>query len=379
MSVAYTPQFQPKVRFEWIGEAWQLFVAQAGTWVVSILITGLVILGITYGGIFALGLNAAILNAAPASPTNPFSNPAFAMYSMPGYWFVQLATYIVSAFFYSGLFSMGVAQVRGQEISVGMLFQGAPRMLSFFLLQLLTGIAVFVGTILCILPGLVVSAMLYPAFALVADGVPLGEAINKSTNAIKQDWLQGALFVLLFGLIYIASCLPCGLGLFATLPMAVLIPALAYRDMIGMPAGPGLQFDPNAPYYTGPAAPGVWPPPPGANYPGQSADPSSLNPGVPPYAQTPPDAPSGFAPPTYPPTDIPTSPATPSEPRFSNEHLAGHHHGHIEVPPQPPSDPFLAGGQTPGAPDSMLNPNPPTGPDPSSGSSMPDTNSPPQP
>ena len=61
------------------------------------------------------------------------------------------------------------------------------------------------------------------------------------------------------GLLALVSALPLGLGLLVTVPMVFLLPALAYRDMVGMP---GMVF-PAPPSYDPPQA-GVWPPPPTA-------------------------------------------------------------------------------------------------------------------
>ena len=280
MSVAYGGPpggagYQPpgRVNFGWIGESFNLFKANPSVWLVAALMALLpVLVGFVIGG--ALGA-ASVLHPS-ATGTNPFgggTNPfgggagAFASPLPPALNFgIRVVTALYTAWLYSGIFQVAVKQVRGEMISTGDIFSGGPmvwRMLGF---NIIYGLAVFIGTLFCFVPGFLLGGLLFPGYALIADGESVGNAVSRSFDAMKQDMWNAAAFVLIMGLLVAVSIIPCGLGLFVTLPMFFLTSALAYRDMVGMPGtGPAMPGY-SAPYGTQPGvwptAPGAWPPPP---------------------------------------------------------------------------------------------------------------------
>jgi hypothetical protein len=269
MAVYYSqqpPGLSAKINFGWISEAFQLFLAQAGIWIGSLFIFGLIAFAVTLGCEFLFGVFSVIMAHASSGATDPFF-----IYKMPGYWATVAVAGCVELFLYGGLYRMANAQVRGLPISVGMLFQGGPVFLSILGFQILFSIAATISALLLVLPLFVCMALFAPAYALVADGVPVGEALNRSINAVKQDWFRAGLFFLCLILMSIlATVLTCGLGSFAVWPIYMLVLALVYRDMIGMP---GVTTDQGLQSYG--AQPGVWPPPPGASNIAQNPDPSN--------------------------------------------------------------------------------------------------------
>lgn len=297
MSITYgTPG---RVSFGWITESWQLFSSQAGIWIVAML--ALVAPTALFGAAFYIYLLVNMFPAgfpppAPVPGAAPFptpgTNPFFTNSSMTepiliweGVFGVTMLLYY--SFLYGGLFQMAVNQVRGLSIAYRDIFSGGRlfgRMLGAMLLLGLAGyateliavgpgllrlwlsphamtaiIAAFVfGILILMCLGLILWGLLLPAFALMADGEPIFGALRRSVRGMKAQWLPAAGFVFVLGLLVYASEIPCGIGLLATIPMVFLICALAYRDLVGMPN----MAPPPVPGYA-PAAPGVWPPPPG--------------------------------------------------------------------------------------------------------------------
>ena len=328
----YTPP--GRVNFGWITESWQLFMANVGAWIVATLVLfalpvliGLVFYGVMMASMFSGGFpgtpgyhppppgaypsgyppGASPFPTTPGAPfpgapgTNPFLVGGFGRI-LVGELVAGLVLMVYFAFFYGALFRMAVRQVRGLPIEIKDVFRGgqtfgrllgASFLLAFgaygleFVLALpllianhfhplspatLLGTGVVLWLILFLL-SLVVSGLLLPAYALMADGEGVFTALRRSIRGMKAQWLPAAGFVFVLGLLVYVSEIPCGLGLLATVPMVFLICALAYRDLVGMPnmvprplpgAMPGYP-----PSYPPPAA-GSWPPPPGsANYPPQ--------------------------------------------------------------------------------------------------------------
>jgi len=283
-----------RVDFGWITEAWQLFMAHTGVWIVATLaLIGpslFFVIGVYAYMIVTMlpSIQAASHPAVPGAmppPTPAFFKPG----NMGGVLTVEFSAILVfsvyAAFLYGGLFRMAVRQVRGLTLSYRDIFGGGPlfgRMLgatfllyfASYALQAIglgpgyvllfrhastaaTVVAFVVGVAAWLCAAAVLPGLLLPAFALMADGVRLFPALKRSVRAMKAHWLPATGFVFVMGLLVYASEIPCGLGLLATVPMAFLVTALAYRDMAGMPG----VLPPPAPFHP-PAAPGVWPPAP---------------------------------------------------------------------------------------------------------------------
>ncbi len=290
MSVAYggAPggsgyQVPGRVNFGWINEAFELFKANAGVWIVAtlalIFVPGLIgfVIGLVFG---AANVAAGSISRPGGLGSSPLNNGLPLGLNAV----IQVSTIIYQSFMYGGIYRMAVKQVRGEPISMNDIFSGGAYFLPMLLFTVLYFLALFTGFLLLIVPGLLVVSLMIPTYAQIADGVGLGDAISRSINGMKRDVWNGIAFLFVMGLIVLVSFIPCGLGTFVTYPMMWIVSALAYRDMVGMP-GPASPY--GAGY--GAAAPGVWPPAPGAwppppqQAPGQT--PSWGSTGTPPGAE----------------------------------------------------------------------------------------------
>ncbi len=310
-----------KVNFGWISEAWQFLSGKAGVWILAVLLYGIV------SNIVNALIIALFPNPAYIAPPGPFGNTTYRFgisygtnsnVTAVGQIIGALFTWIFSSFQAASLYGMAVKQVRGGVISFADALAGGARFTQMLLLNLVMFFCYVAGIFAICLGALVVAAFLLPAQALVADGQPFSEALSASVNGMKRDWLTATLFVFVLGLLVIVSVIPCGLGLFVTVPMAYIIGALAYRDMIGMPGG-AMPDGYGQSGYGAPASPGVWPPapsvappptdtPPASSY-GQVPPPTSFGQTPPPASQTPPPAPSWGQP--QPPANPPANPEPP--------------------------------------------------------------------
>jgi uncharacterized membrane protein len=145
----------------------------------------------------------------------------------------------------------------------GTLFSGADRLLPFFAVQLLYGLAVLLGFIALIVPAVILGLGLSLGMWYVVDAKmgPI-EALSASWQATKGH--KGDLFLL--GLVTIGlgilGLLMCGIGLLATVPLSYLAYAVAYTRMSGIgvvTAGPSPEYP--AAGQQQPPAQGYVPPP----------------------------------------------------------------------------------------------------------------------
>ena len=278
-----------RVSFGWIGESFELYKANIGVWIVATLMAFVPsIAGAIVGGIFG----AATAGQHPGGGQPPFGssptpfggqqNSYTGGLPPPLYFGIQVMSALYSAWLSGGVYGTAVKQVRGEAISVNDIFSGGPLIWKMLGFNIVYTFAVALGWCFCLVPGFLLSGLLFPAYALIADGETVGNAITRSFEAMKRDMWNAGAFILVMGLIVLAGIIPCGLGLLVTLPMLYLATALAYRDMIGMPGPVNRTGAYGAPAGYGAAQSGVWPPPPEARPPafGQppSSDPSSFSP-----------------------------------------------------------------------------------------------------
>ncbi|MGO8671634.1 MAG: hypothetical protein ACLQVD_09755 [Capsulimonadaceae bacterium] len=339
-----------RVNFDWIGQSWKLFQEDPGPWIAAMAIYGaLYIAGVvaTEVSMFSTFQRMAVppvpprpgagfTTTAPWSPYSPYSNPTFLIYCGCLLVFVLFAA--------ASMLHMAVKKVKGELISLGDAFSGLPYMGHLFLYSLpLVGLSIvisvaitpletpmiaagnyggLIGLILLMsLFNAVMYAFLIPGYAMVCDGIPAGRALAASIGAMKSQIPITIGLLLVIGIIMVISMLPCFLGLLATYPMMFLVFALAYRDIIGMPAAaPSPAYLYGA--YGAQPQPGTWPPPPTMPAPPQfGAPPYGQNPGgypqssQPPYGAPPPGGtPYGSPPPAPPQFDPPAEPGAPHNP-----------------------------------------------------------------
>jgi len=252
------PNLPRKVSFNWISESFQLFMRDIWTWILAIIIyIGCsLVLSFTLLGIFTLA-EIQIINPLVIPSISAATDPVALIVKIVLGWLLFLSTcfllgWPLGAFFSSGLFKMANKSVRGEPISIGDLFSGGNATLVFMGFGIVFVVLYYVGLLACIVGAFVVTALLFPAYALLADGDGIGMAIQKSFDGMKRDWLNGAAFVFAYGLLCFLTGL-CLLPLLVTVPMGIIIASLAYRDMIGMPLGATtITAEPTS----------SWPPPP---------------------------------------------------------------------------------------------------------------------
>lgn len=235
MTGGYGPR--PQINFDAIGEAFRLFQQQMGTWILAILITfavqaGLYLLfvvGMQALGVAALGTNPRGANAATGAITGA------AIGGFLAYYVVSLVT---GSLFYGGLFRMGVKQVRGESITTGDLFSATDVLGSLIGASLLIGIASGIGTMLCVLPGLIIAGLLMFTIPLIVDQrVGALTAMGMSWNALKGEIVMAPLFLFVVALLSSLGVLLCGVGLLFTYPLLPLAVSLLYRGYFGGGSG----------------------------------------------------------------------------------------------------------------------------------------------
>jgi|DewCreStandDraft_4_1066084.scaffolds.fasta_scaffold00990_6 uncharacterized membrane protein len=224
----YSPA--PRVRFEAIGEAWSLFKADAGTWVLTSLIA-LIVVGVVMAAVNLVGnlfLGAAQLSA-------PEMNPAAMLAVLGSSLIVQLITSLIIMFagviVTAGIYRMALRRMRGEQISAGDLFNIGDVFPQVLIAGLLTSVIVTIGSLLCIIPGIIAAGLLMFTVPLIVDRQMDGvEAISTSFRTLSADFLNTVLFYVVLSFIVFAGLLACCVGVLVTFPLYHLAVAIVYRD-----------------------------------------------------------------------------------------------------------------------------------------------------
>ena len=111
---------------------------------------------------------------------------------------------------------------RGESPEVGDIFSQFDKFLPSFLVALLVSIAIGIGYICCVVPGV----LLAPLAPVSLYAVYMGEkdpiaAIKRGWRGFQDNFLMAVLTVLVLGIISSLGALACGVGILFTMPMAI--------------------------------------------------------------------------------------------------------------------------------------------------------------
>jgi uncharacterized membrane protein len=142
---------------------------------------------------------------------------------------------LVGAFLQVGAMRIVLDAARGKTPELGTLFSGGDRFLPMFFLTFLMGLAILLGFLLFIVPGVIIACgLLIAPFYVVDAGMGPVDAMKASWAATKGQ--RGEVFVLGiagFGL-SLLGVLMCCVGWLATTPILYVSMAIAFVRMSGL-------------------------------------------------------------------------------------------------------------------------------------------------
>lgn len=263
---------------------WKKFSSSPVPWIVSSLIYTcifVVLMVVYFIGVFALA------NTSPESGSlyDPAAPPATD--AAPGIGFfvfialIMIAFFVVAIMWMANVYRCATHAVLGGELTIGSFFK-FERVGGFFVIGLLVGLATFIGTLLCIIPGYIVAIFL--GFAQVAffniQQPSVGNVFKASIEMVKRNPLASIL-VLLFCQVIAAVGQLVVFGAVITVPLAALFTTYAFRgSVLGDPVGFGAGGPAGHTGFGGPAGP--------AGFGGQQPPYPPQQPPYPPQQQEPP-------------------------------------------------------------------------------------------
>jgi hypothetical protein len=206
-----------------------------------ILLVGLVYIGVSIGASVVLGLVDAALGWGTQTVSYNFpensSSPGGVYYqfmanqqsgSIPN----MILSQVLSTFLSLGAARIGLNLVSGKEVAVGMLFCEGRKLLRAIGASILFGLAVAIGILLLIVPGIYI-ALRYGQYmvAIVDRDLGIFESFSYSSALTTNNRLLLLGLWVLSALIVLAGLIACGVGLIFAIPMVWLTSMVAYRWM----------------------------------------------------------------------------------------------------------------------------------------------------
>jgi len=137
----------------------------------------------------------------------------------------------------AGFHIFTMKKLMGRNADIGDLFKGFNYFVPTLVASLLIGLFVFGGTLLCLIPGLVVAAMYKFTYLFIVDKrMDFWPAMQASHAVVKNDYFGFTMFLLLAVLVDLLGFICCIVGLFIAVPVTFVAITVAYQELVGFDA-----------------------------------------------------------------------------------------------------------------------------------------------
>jgi uncharacterized membrane protein len=134
----------------------------------------------------------------------------------------------------AGFHIFTMKKLMGRNAEFADLFKGFNYFVPALVASLLIGVFVFAGTLLCLIPGLVVAAMYKFTYLFIVDKrMDFWPAMQASHAVVKNDYFGFTMFLILAFLVNVLGCLCCIVGLLVTIPLTFAAITVAYKEIVG--------------------------------------------------------------------------------------------------------------------------------------------------
>lgn len=216
-----------------LNRSWDIYKKELGLLIAAILIA----FGIPFAINIALSFVQQIVIVAVAGVGGPGGNANQAAFGITMV-IVTLASMVINfavqQFMQAGLTVFMLRVARGGSPEIADLFSGMPYFWRFFWGGLLLQLMLVFGFLLLIVPGIILALMFWPMTYVIVDrNAGVLDSLQQAREATSGNYM--AVFVLAlasFG-INLLGLLACGVGMLFSIPLGVLLLAVAYCGMTG--------------------------------------------------------------------------------------------------------------------------------------------------
>jgi len=181
-----------------------------------------------------LGGNLALVEARAIAVTAVVGNFTPVRLAVSG--LVQLLNAAVYSYFYTGITRFSLKVARGVPYAFTDLFDVGTDFVAVMIANVLSGIAIALGTVFLIVPGVIAAIGLSFAVPLIVDR-KLGaiEALTASWQLTNGHKLNISMLWAICLVITVAGACPCGLGLLIAVPLVTVAASYVYLRLTGQP------------------------------------------------------------------------------------------------------------------------------------------------
>ena len=127
-----------------------------------------------------------------------------------------------------------IKKLLNRPTDFGDLFKGFNYFVPALVASLVISLFVFGGTLLCIIPGLVIAAMYKFTYLFIVDKrMDFWPAMEASHAVVKNDYFGFTMFLLAMALVNLLGILCCIVGILVTLPVTFAAITVAYKEVVG--------------------------------------------------------------------------------------------------------------------------------------------------
>jgi len=140
---------------------------------------------------------------------------------------------IISPPLYAGLFIVAHKLILEEPVEFGDFFKGFEKFGVFLAAGLVSSLLTFLGTLLCIIPGIYLGiAYSFTLLFIIDQGLEFWPAMENSRKLVTRNFFPMFGFLLLLGLINLGGAILCGLGVLLTVPLTYCAMTVAYMDIV---------------------------------------------------------------------------------------------------------------------------------------------------
>jgi uncharacterized membrane protein len=155
-----------------------------------------------------------------------------------GYIVFQVLVFFAAQILTLGLYRAGLMVTAGERPEPGRVF-ATDRLGDFILASILYSLIVTVGLILCIIPGIAAAIALYfYGFYVLDRGLGPTDSLRASYELVRANVGTVVVLLLVAWLVYFVGILLCGIGVFVTAPVALIMVSYGYRILNNEPVAP---------------------------------------------------------------------------------------------------------------------------------------------
>ena len=140
---------------------------------------------------------------------------------------------IISPPLHAGLFIVAHKLILEEPVEFGDFFKGFEKFGVFLAAGLVSSLLTFLGTLLCIIPGIYLGiAYSFTLLFIIDQGLEFWPAMENSRKLVTRNFFPMFGFLLLLFLINLGGAILCGLGLLLTVPLTYCAMTVAYMDIV---------------------------------------------------------------------------------------------------------------------------------------------------